>query len=274
MADGLPKSTLLTAPGASPDRWIVLLHGILGQGNNWRGFARRLVADRPDWGAALVDLRAHGGSRDLPPPDSVERAAEDVALLWPTLPGELGAVLGHSFGGKVALALLERGPVPRLFVVDSLPGPRPDRRGSEDTVAVLRMLAALPPRFGSRDAFVAHAMREGTSETVAKWLAQNLEREPDGSYRFGLDVRRIEALLDDYFARDLWPVLDPPPAGTRAHLVVGGRSRIFGEADRERARALAARHPEAVSVHVLERAGHWVHVDDPDGLLAIVEAAL
>lgn len=273
MADDLPKSALVTAKGAAPERWIVFLHGILGQGANWRGFARQLVKDRPAWGAALVDLRAHGDSRHLPPPDTLERAAEDVARLLTTLPGPTGAVLGHSFGGKVAVALLEQAAVPELFVVDSLPGARPDRRGSEGTAAVVRMLAALPPRFESRDAFVEHVVREGTREAIAKWLAQSLDREGE-AYRFGLEVGRIEALLADYFARDLWPLLDPPPPGTRAHLVIGGRSSVFSEEDRARARGLAARHPEAVSVHVLERADHWVHVDDPEGLLGIVEEAL
>lgn len=273
MAGDLPKSALVTAPGASPERWFVFLHGILGQGNNWRTFARQLVKDRPTWGAALVDLRAHGDSRDLSPPDTLESAARDVERLMATLPGPTGAVLGHSFGGKVAVALLEHARIDELFVVDSLPGARPDRRGSEGTIAVLSMLTALPPRFDSRDAFIEHAMREGTSEPVAKWLAMNVDRADDG-YRFGLDVARIDALLSDYFARDLWPLLDPPPAGTRAHLVIGGRSTVFSPSDLAHARALAARHPEAVTVHVLEQAGHWVHVDDPEGLLSIVEDAL
>lgn len=273
MADDLPSHSFVKAsPDAEPERYIVFLHGILGQGNNWRGIARQLVKERPTWGAVLVDLRAHGDSRHLAPPDSLDAAADDVARLWRTLP--IGAVLGHSFGGKVAVALLERVEVPALFVVDSQPGARPDRRGSEGTMAVVRMLADLPGRFESRDAFIAHVNAAGYGNTLARWLAMSLDRLEGGGFRFGLDVPRIEALLDDYFARDLFPLLDPPPTGTDVHLVIGGRSSVWSLEEREKARALAARHPEAVHVHVLERADHWVHVDDPEGLLAIVEEAL
>lgn len=272
MADDLPHHSIVKAsPDAQPERYIAFLHGILGQGNNWRGIARQLVKARPDWGAVLVDLRAHGDSRHLSPPDSLAAAADDVARLARTLP--IGAVLGHSFGGKVAVALLERMRVPTLFVVDSQPGARPDRRGSEGTMAVVRMLAELPDRFDSRDAFKAHVNAAGYGDTMASWLAMSLDRV-EGGFRFGLEVPRIEALLDDYFARDLFPLLDPPPAGTDVHLVIGGRSSVWSEDERERAGALRARQPGAVHVHVLERADHWVHVDDPEGLFAIVESAL
>jgi pimeloyl-ACP methyl ester carboxylesterase len=272
MAADVPSSTLVKAPGASPERWIVFLHGILGRGNNWRGIARQLVKDDPHWGAVLVDLRAHGDSRELAPPDTLDAAADDVVRLARTLPGELGAVLGHSFGGKVALAMLGRIDLPRLLVVDSLPGARPDRRGSEGTIAVIETLRALPAELPSRDAFIAHvAAHHG--EEIAKWLAMSLDRTEHG-VRFGLDVARITALLDGYFTRDLWPAIDPPPAGTIVDLVIGGRSSVYSEDDREHARQIASRHPEAVRVHVLEKAAHWVHVDDPEGLIAIVRDAL
>lgn len=271
-----PSMALVTAPGITPpqaSRWIVFLHGILGRGNNWRGIARRVVSAAPSWGAALLDLRAHGESRHLAPPDHLEAAARDVASAVATLPGPLGALLGHSFGGKVALSALAELEIPELFVVDSLPGARPDRRGSEGTLRVLEVLEALPDRFESREAFVTELGERGLSRAVADWLATQLDRVGD-EVRFGLDVTRVRTLLDDYFARDLWPAIDPPPAGIRAHLVIGGRSTVFQPEDRARADALAARHPEAVRVHTLERADHWVHVDDPTGLIEVIVGAL
>jgi pimeloyl-ACP methyl ester carboxylesterase len=42
---------------------------------------------------------------------------------------------------------------------------------------------------------------------------------------------------------------------------------------RARLEALTARAPW-LSVRVLEQAGHWVHVDDPDGLFAAVTELL
>ncbi|HJL18651.1 MAG TPA: alpha/beta hydrolase [Sandaracinaceae bacterium LLY-WYZ-13_1] len=274
MADDLPSHTLLSADDRSPQSLVVFLHGILGQGLNWRSFARRLVAERPAQGALLVDLRAHGDSRHLPPPDTLEAAADDLTRLRATLEAPVTGIVGHSFGGKVALQWLARDPgdLTRCFVIDSLPGARPDRRGSEGTVEVVEMLASLPDRFESRDAFRDHVTGAGFSTPLAHWLAQSLDRLDDDGHRFGLDVARIRALLEDYFATDLWPVIDPPPEGLEAHLVIGGRSTVFSSEDRERATALAARHP-GVFCDVLDT-DHWVHVEDPDGLFRLVAGGL
>ena len=179
--------------GPPPERWILFLHGILGRGLNWRGFARRLVAAAPGWGGLLVDLRAHGGSRALAPPDDLEACAEDLRELAARLDAPVEAVVGHSFGGKVALAYAADAPAQRsLFVVDSYPGARPDARGSETVLDVLAMLEALPARFDDRPAFLAHVREAGFGEGLARWLSQSLDRE-GGGYRFGLDVARIRA---------------------------------------------------------------------------------
>src|SRR5690349_11504323 len=103
---------------------MLVLHGIYGQGGNWRTFARRLVERRPEWGCALVDLRMHGKSQGAPPPHSLAAAAADVAALA----AELGAraIAGHSFGGKVTLAVLAGGTrVDQAWVLDASPSARP-----------------------------------------------------------------------------------------------------------------------------------------------------
>ena len=48
-------------------------------------------------------------------------------------------------------------------------------------------------------------------------------------------------------------------------VVLGARSPIVQPADRERLADLERRNP-SVRVAVLEKAGHWLHVDDLDGL--------
>src|SRR5690606_1532785 len=52
----------LTAPDSAPERLMLVLHGIFGAGRNWATVARRILAERPEWGAVLVDLRQHGSS--------------------------------------------------------------------------------------------------------------------------------------------------------------------------------------------------------------------
>ena len=84
---------------------MAFLHGILGSGANWRTFARRFVEAKPTWRAVLVDLRKHGASQDFPAPHTLVACADDLRALEKSI-GRFDGVLGHSFGGKVALELV------------------------------------------------------------------------------------------------------------------------------------------------------------------------
>ena len=265
---------LVTADGGGtePTRWITFLHGILGTGNNLRTIAKAVVAARPTWGAALVDLRLHGQSLEAAPPDDLASAARDLVELERALPGPIAAVFGHSFGGKVALAYLRERAVDHAFIVDSTPSARPDGRGSEGTLRIVNLLQSLPERFETRDEFVRLVMADGHSKEIATWLALNVRPRREGGYAFALDVPRIANMLGGYFTTDLWDAVERGP--TQIELVVGGKSTVLDPADRERAKSVAAASEGRVHVHVVENAGHWVHVDAPAELVRIVTEAL
>ncbi|MBM4776622.1 MAG: alpha/beta hydrolase [Archangiaceae bacterium] len=263
--------TASSAPAA--ERSLLLLHGILGQGTNLRTLARRFVEVRPGWQAVLVDLRAHGQSQAVEGDDSITRAADDVAETVMTLVAPVRAVLGHSFGGKVAMLLAERlQGLEHLVVLDSGPGQRTDFRGSELTMKVLSTLEDAPAVFGSREAFVTHLATAGIDKGIGQWLGMNLERD-EGSFRFRLSLSRIRSLLASYFATDCWPLLERLAAGDGPsfHLVIGARSKVFDVSERERAESLAARSSSRCTVDLLET-GHWVHVDDFEGTLRVLLA--
>ena len=261
---------------AGAQRLAVFLHGILGSGQNLRTVARRFTERCPGWAAAVVDLRGHGRSLALDErPATIDTVAAD--LLETLAGGELpvAAIIGHSFGGKVAIEVARRAPAPgplaHLVVMDSLPGARPDHRGSEAIDEVLRALDAAPGPFASREAFVAAIHAQGPSVPIAQWLATSVKRDEHGAFRFALDLTFIRAVLADYFARDLWSVIDAPPQGLSVHLILGGSSPVFGADDRARAEALAAR--AVITIDVLPT-GHWVHAEDPDGVVRALSERL
>lgn len=252
---------------------MFFLHGILGTRANWRGIARRFVAARPDWGAILVDLREHGDSLAQVPPHSLKATAADLLDLERALSLPLRGALGHSFGGKVALQWLAmRGHGAEIWLIDSSPGPKATEEGSSVTAAVLAVLEGLKKDWPSREAFVQSVVEAGQPRAIAQWLAMNLHRKEDGSRSFGPDLVAIRTLITDYAEADLWSVVESPPLGSTIHAVIGGRSAMFSQADRDRMRALALRD-SSVFVDVLEDADHWVHIDATDELVTLLTTA-
>lgn len=264
--------TVTAATGGSPTRWMLVLHGILGSGDNWRTQMHRFVRDRPTWGAVLVDLRMHGRSQDRLPPHTVETAAADLQAVIDELAEPVSAILGHSFGGKVALSHAAAHPsdLEHVWDLDAMPGPRPDAHGSEATLEAITMLENMPFPIPSQQVFTEQAQQHGLSRGVALWLAKNLTRRDDGQLELGIDTQAIRALVDDHLHRDLWHVVEEPPRGPTFHLVAGGDSGAFDATARQRARAAADASPR-VEFHELEGAGHWVHVDAPDALQALMK---
>lgn len=270
----VPRYALVTAPSAKPSRLLFVLHGMLGQGGNFRGIARSLAAACPDWGFVLVDLRGHGQSLDASPPHTVDAAAEDLVRLEKEFETPVHGVLGHSFGGKVALAYAQkrRHLLTHLFVLDSTPSARPDGMKTVEAAHVIDMLESFPWPLPSRERFFELCGERGLSKPTTDWLAMNVRRDGD-LFTFKLSFDTLRSLLADYFLLDLWSVLEDRDPSRQTHVVIGGLSDTVSAADQERLDVLAKTH-KTLYKHVLAASGHWVHVDDPEGLLAIVAGSL
>lgn len=267
MAERVLEHEIVKSPGAEPVRWLYMLHGIFGMGRNWGSIARRVTRARPEWGAVLVDLREHGGSRGFPPPHTLEAAARDLRELAGSLGVRTDAILGHSFGGKVALTYARDYPdaVDQLWVVDSTPEARIP---GGSAARMLETLRAHPGPFASRSDAVAALAVEGWPTGVAQWMATNL-RPNDGEFEWALDLSAMQALLDDFFATDLWPVVESPSGRLELHFLRATRSDILTDAAVERIEA-ADERTGRVFLHRVE-GGHWLNADNPDAVVMLLE---
>jgi esterase len=263
--DPLLAHTRVAAKDREPERWLLVLHGIYGSGRNWGTIARRLVEARPEWGALLVDLRNHGGSRGFAPPHTVAAAAADVERLVRHLDFHAAAVLGHSFGGKVALtyAAGHGGELRQVWVMDSTPAVREPEGSAWRMIETVR---ALPAEFASRQEAVDGIVAAGYPDGVAQWFAINLE-PVEGRYRWRIDLDAMEEMLRDFFRTDLWPTVERPPEGVEIHFVKATRSNTLDEASVRRVEAAAA--TGRVHLHHLE-GGHWINTDNPEGVIDLL----
>ncbi len=281
---------IVEAPGAAPSRQMLLLHGIYGAGRNWGSIARRLVRARTEWRVVLVDLRSHGQSPRLAP-HTLDCCAADLLDLEGHLGRRADAVLGHSFGGKVALLYgrlwaegggrepagglrPEKGGGPRgsrrlqLWVVDSSPSAGRPGGGAWRMLGVLRRH---PGPFGSRAEVVDAVASEGFSPLVANWMAINAVRT-DAGLEWRIDPDEMEAYLRDYFRTDAWDVVEDPPAGTSLHFIRALGSSVLDDAAGRRIRA-AARGTGRIVLHEVE-GGHWVNTENPEALLGLLVGGL
>lgn len=268
----------ITRGGAAPARWLALTHGIYGAGSNWRSIARKLTEQRPEWGVVLVDLRQHGRSDPGAPPHTIAACADDLRALVGEL-GDVRAIAGHSFGGKVALATRGLVELDQTWVLDASPSahPRAAERaangagtvsGSSNTVVrVLELMERSPRHWGRREDFVTAVVGDGHDEGLARWLAMSLVPDPAGGVVLRFDLPALRAMLADYYATDLWAVLEAP--GAAVEVVVAERSPTVSAADRGR---LAAAPPH-VHVHYVA-ADHWLHIDAPAAVVELFASRL
>lgn len=260
---------LQVAPGAAPERWLFVLHGVFGTGRNWATLIRRVIRDRPEWGAVLVDLREHGGSTGFEPPHTLAAAATDLHHLVEDLGIHSDAVLGHSFGGKVALEYARQAPggLDQVWVIDSTPDSMPP---GGSAAAMLRVVRRHPGPFASRDELVRALVGEGVETGIAQWMATNLESIA-GEFSWRLDFDAIDDLLQDFFRTDLWDIVEAP-AGPRLHFVKAESGSVITEQATARIEA-AGQANGRVSLHRVT-GGHWLNVDNPDAVARLLTELL
>jgi pimeloyl-ACP methyl ester carboxylesterase len=261
----VPAYSVIAAPRSHPRRSVFFVHGILGSKKHWRSFARRFVARFPAWRAVLVDLRNHGSSRPAPPPHDITACAGDLHRLGEAL-GRPSAVVGHSFGGKVVLRYLAEfgSDLEASWVLDGPVGPEAGG-GRSEVARLVDELAALTLPVARRSDVSARLGELGFSDVVARWMATNLHRDASGGYVFDFDLEGVRALLESYWTADLLSVLTRNPSRGGVHLLYAARSDRWSREQLEELAELV--RPGRFELHRLPDAGHWLHIDDPEGLL-------
>jgi pimeloyl-ACP methyl ester carboxylesterase len=251
----------------------LMVHGILGSKRNWLGFARRMVKAHPHWRVVIADLRNHGDSDGFPGPHTLQACAEDLAQLVAELGDEPQMVVGHSFGGKVVLEYARSfaSDLKTLWVLDSPPGRARPNTGTDAVKRVIEKLRQIPLPISGREELTAQMLDLGFSQDVAGWMTTNL-RPVDGGFAWRFELAGVEEMLRYYAEEDLWTVLEAPPSGLSLRVLRGEKSDRWHDDDVERLNVLAEKG--ILDHHVLAGAGHWVHTDQPERLLAVLEPDL
>jgi pimeloyl-ACP methyl ester carboxylesterase len=251
----------LTCESVGSGAPLVVLHGLFGSSGNWRGIARELAATHS---VHSVDLRNHGASPWADSMDYVEMA-DDVRELIERLDLGRPVVMGHSMGGKTAMALALRHPerVARLIVVDIAPVCYADTL----TPFVEAMRSADVVAAASRAEVQRRLQQAVPDHGVVPFLMQNLVTRND-HFDWRLNLLGISAAMPRLcgFPSALSGLRFSGPVTVFA----GERSDYVAQRDGASFRPMFT----DVGVEVIDNAGHWVHADQPKAFVAAVQRVL
>lgn len=158
---------------------VLAIHGVTGHGRRYAGLAETALSDRR---VLAVDLRGHGRSGWEAPWD----AATHVADLSETLDAmgidEPVDVVGHSFGGLLALTLLRDHPerVRRLVLLDPAIAIAPEVC-AERAEQVVAFRGWDSPEHATAER--ALEVAESGRHAIPAEIAEHIEVGPDGRFR-------------------------------------------------------------------------------------------
>jgi pimeloyl-ACP methyl ester carboxylesterase len=241
---------------------LLLVHGATADHTTWRTVGPALASTRR---VLAIDRRGRGASTDGTD-YSIEREYDDIAAVAQALAATTGGpidVVGHSYGGRVALGASLRTPaIRRLVVYEGAPVPPGESYGAPGLVEDVRA-----------------ALDRGDNEAALSTFLQGI-------------VGLSDAALDSYRSEPVWParVAAAPTilreieaeASPAASIDALGRATepvllILGSVSRSPFRigtdALAERLADA-RVEVIKGAAHAAHHTHVDAFVRIVEAFL
>lgn len=235
---------------------LVILHGLLGSGDNWMGLAKSWAAD---FTVLVPDLRNHGRSPHAQDASFGAMAGDVVELIHSEGLSQV-LLLGHSLGGKTAMrvALDHPAEIRGLVVVDIAPKPYPPIHRS----LLAGLLALNLSQFTTRSEVDSALTATIPDARVRQWLLKNLGRSPEGDFFWKPNLPVLHQNLGELTSG----FADLRDSQAPALFVAGGRSDYLGPEDMP---LIHQYFPKAMLEKIPE-AGHWVHVDAPAKLLDLV----
>ncbi|KAM9176953.1 sn-1-specific diacylglycerol lipase ABHD11 [Mergus octosetaceus] len=249
----VPLSHAALGP-AGPRPPLVLLHGLFGSRGSLQTVANAL-ARRSGSQVLTLDARNHGGSPHSPVM-TYEAMSLDVQQLLARLGIPKCIVLGHSMGGKTAMALALQRPdlVERLISVDI--SPVSTTLVSEFSAYISAMKSVNIPAGLSRSAARQLADSQLSPAVqhpqLRQFLLTNLV-EVEGHYVWRVNLEAISHHLEDIMS---FPVFHKPYPGPTLFLG-GSNSPYISSKDYPKIQRL---FPKA-DIQFIEGAGHIVHQD-------------
>ena len=233
---------------------VIILHGLFGMLDNWQTIAKEL-ADH--YQVFLLDLRNHGKS---PHTDEMnyELMCEDLLHFMDDHWIYRAKIIGHSMGGKLAMQFVKEHEdrVKKLVVVDIAP-----KRYKGNHMPIFEVLQGLDlEKLSSRNQIDDILQESIDSFGVRQFLMKNLKRNKEGGFRMKMN---LSALYNNYNAI-LAGISFEETISVPSLFIRGAESPYVTDEDWKE---LKNSFSDSQLV-TIDHAGHWVHADQKDQLVA------
>ena len=241
---------------------LIVMHGLLGSQRNWQAHGKALARSRT---VHVLDLRNHGAS---PWSDvmTYPAMAADVLAFADARGLQHFRLLGHSMGGKVAMAVALTVPSRVVSAIIADIAPVPYAHDFEELIGALRRLDLSGiDRRAQADTALKPVIE---SEGVRHFLLQNLDFDDAGHAFWKPNLAVLEATIG---AITSWPEAYADATYEGPVLAIRGGASHYVDADGE---AAFRRLMPAVAFETLDGAGHWLHAEQPRPFLEAVQRFL
>ena len=248
MSEGL--QVRVTGEGNKP---LVLLHGLFGSGQNLGQLARGLA---DSFTVYSVDLPDHGRS---PWSDecSIDSYADTLIEWLNNTIGEPVDLVGHSLGGKVAMAIARQRPalVAKLVILDIAAVDYPSRHDN-----VFRALRAVEQANLASRAEARALMTTVLDEPrIADFLLTNAVVDPEAGLQWRFNLNGIQSGYPNFLVAG-----DYPHGFSGATLLMrGAQSDYVSDESIEKMKVLFP----LLSAITIDGAGHWLHQEQTESVL-------
>ncbi|RKF17849.1 alpha/beta fold hydrolase [Alginatibacterium sediminis] len=228
---------------------VILIHGLFGAKSNLQLCARHLVDQ--GYRVVSVDARNHGQS---PREDGMNYKiqANDIISLAQDLELSSFSLLGHSMGGKVAMAtaLLAPDKVDQLIVADIAPVVY-----QASHAEVFQGLKAVElAKIENRKQAEQQLAQFVTMPEVRQFLLRSLSKQDQG-WNWDFDINALQT----YYSEILdWPNFDNIYSGPC--LFIKGSDSEYIKAEFQT--KIMQQFPNA-TLKIIQDAGHWLHAQKP-----------
>ena len=232
----------------SPD--LIILHGLLGSGDNWQTLAKRYSKK---FQVHLVDARNHGRSPNNHV-HSYSSMSEDLLEYMNAHKIQKAALIGHSMGGKTVMTFAEEHPerVTKMIIADIAP-----RAYSSYHNPIFEALKKINPKKADSRDQVFEILKSclGDDKVLLPFLMKSLRREKSGGFSWRFNIETLSNNINS-ITKEINLTINTLPA----LFIYGSKSDYVKEEDLSVLEELYMQFESAC----LENSGHWLHAQEPE----------